>query len=63
MLQATIANVNKGKRQKTYEPKQFLPGWGRAKDQTEGPLDGYALLDKVKKINRQMGGKQGVDTR
>jgi hypothetical protein len=64
MLQATIANVNRGKRQKPYQGSQFLPRWGRAKDKTEGPLDGYSLLDKIKKINRQMGGgTQGVDTR
>lgn len=64
MLQATIANGNRGKRQKAFEGKQFLPRWGKAKDRDEGPIDGYALLDKVKKINRQLGGgTQGVDTR
>jgi hypothetical protein len=63
MLQATIANGQRGKRQKPYEITQFLPKWGKAKDRTEGPVDGYTLLDKVKKINRQMGGTQGGDTR
>jgi hypothetical protein len=60
MLQATIANGNRGKRQKPYEASQFLPKWGRAK--VAGPLDGYQLLDKIRKINRQMGGRgENVD--
>jgi hypothetical protein len=62
-LQSTIANSNRGKRQKPFEAKQFLPRWGRAKEQTEGPLDGHALLAKVKSINRKMGGAESVDTR
>lgn len=55
MLQATIANVNRGKRQRPYEPKQFLPQWGRAR-QTEGPLSGEELLSKIKGLNRNLGG-------
>lgn len=56
MLQATLANINKGKRQKAYTADQFLPQWGRAKERKTGPLDGHELLDKIKKINKQMGG-------
>lgn len=63
MLQATIANVNRGKRQKPYTPDQFMPKWGRAKELPAGGLDGYALLDKVKKLNKQMGGRERVDAR
>lgn len=63
MLQATIANGNRGKRQQPYEGDQFLPRWGRAREKTEGPLDGYALLDKVKQINKRMGGAQSDNSR
>jgi hypothetical protein len=56
MLQATIANVNRGKRQRPYKPEQFMPQWGRAK-QAEGPLTGEELLEKIKKMNGRMGGR------
>ncbi len=56
MLQAVIANGNRGKRQRPFEIKQFLPQWGRAKQRSDAPMDGYQLLDRIKKINRQMGG-------
>ncbi len=56
MLQTTIANGNRGKRQKAYEPGQFMPKWGKARDRAAGPMDGYTLLDRVRKIHRQMGG-------
>lgn len=55
-LQATIANVNRGKRQKPYEASQFMVRWGRAKERTRDALDGYSLLDKVRKMHKQMGG-------
>jgi len=63
MLQALLANVNRGKKQRPYEAKQFMPKWGRARERAEGPMDGYQLLSKIKKINRQMGGKERVDAR
>lgn len=63
MLQATIANGNRGKRQKPFEASQFLPRWGRGKERREGPLDGHALLDKIRKINGKMGGGTSGDTR
>ena len=58
MLQATIANTQRGKRQKPYEAKQFMPKWGRAPAQAE-ELDGHAMLDKIKRINRQMSNGRG----
>jgi len=60
MLQATIANVNRGKNQKAYEPDQFMPKWGVAKPQA-GPMSGHDMLEAVKKMNRRMGGREGVD--
>ena len=62
MLQATIANVNRGKNQKAHEPSAFLPKWGVAKP-AAGPMSGYDMLEAVKKLNKRMGGTQGVDTR
>ena len=56
MLQATIANVNRSKRSKAYEPKQFLPKWGRAPER-QGPMSGEELLDKVKQLHKRMGGR------
>lgn len=60
MLQALIANVNRGKGQKAHEPSAFLPKWGVAKP-VEGPMTGEEILAKVKKLNRRMGGRQGGD--
>ncbi len=60
MLQATIANVNRGKNQKAYEPSAFLPKWGVAKPQT-GPMSGHDMLEAVKRLNKRMGGTQSVD--
>lgn len=56
MLQATIANVNRSKKQKAYEPRQFMPGWGRAEPERRGPMTGEEMLEAVKKLNRRMGG-------
>jgi hypothetical protein len=55
-LSATIANVNRTKKQKAYEAKQFMPQWGRARQQPRGPLDGHEMLAKIKQVNRQLGG-------
>jgi hypothetical protein len=60
MLQATIANVNRGKNQRAHEPAAFLPKWGVAKPDP-GPMSGHDMLDAVKKLNRRMGGKEGGD--
>jgi hypothetical protein len=60
MLQATIGNVNRSKKQKAYEPAGFMPQWGIAKP-AAGPMSGHDMLEAVKKLNRRMGGTQGVD--
>lgn len=57
MLQATIANANRGKNQKAYEPDQFMPKWGMAKAKDSGPMSGDDMLAAVKAYNRRMGGK------
>lgn len=60
MLQATIGNVNRSRKQKAYEPAAFMPKWGVAKP-AAGPMSGHDMLEAVKKLNRRMGGTQGVD--
>lgn len=55
-LQATIANVNRSKKSKAYEPQQFLPRWGIAKRSDE-PSSDEALARKVKSIHKAMGGR------
>jgi hypothetical protein len=59
MLQATIANANRGKKSRPYKPEQFMPGWGRSGDAEpeRQALDGYEMLNKIRSINRAMGGK------
>lgn len=61
MLQATIANVNRGKNQKAYEAEAFMPRWGVAKPKA-GPMSGYDMLEAAKRLNKRMGGTQGVNT-
>lgn len=60
MLQATIANSNRSRRQKAYEPAQFMPKWGVAKPDA-GPMSGHDMLEAVKRLNRKMGGTQNVN--
>jgi hypothetical protein len=60
MLQATIANVNRSRKQKAYEPSGFMPKWGVARP-APGPMSGEEMLEAVKRINRKMGGAQSVD--
>lgn len=60
MLQATIANVNRSKKQKAYEAAAFMPKWGMAKE-SSGPMSGEEMLDAVKKLNGRMGGARNVD--
>jgi hypothetical protein len=55
MLQATIANVNRGKTQRAYEPDQFLPRWGKTKT-AAGPMSGEDMLRAVKRLHKGMGG-------
>jgi len=57
MLQATLANVNRSKRQRPYKPDQFKAEWGVVKPQ--GPMSGEDMLAAVKRINAGMGGGQG----
>lgn len=54
MLQATLANVNRGKTQKPYKPEQFMPQWGVAKP--TGPMDPHDMLRAIKRANKAMGG-------
>jgi hypothetical protein len=60
MLQALIANVNRGKNQKAHEPSAFLPKWGVAKAPA-GPMSGEEMLTAVKRLNKRMGGREGGD--
>ncbi len=60
MLQALLANVNRGKGQKAYQPAAFLPKWGVAAPDA-GPMTGEEMLAQVKKLNKRMGGRQGGD--
>jgi hypothetical protein len=55
MLQATIANVNRGKGAKPYTAEQFLPRWGLSKP--AGPMTGEDMLRAVKRANKAMGGR------
>lgn len=55
MLQATIANVNRGKGQRPYTGEQFTPKWGVMKP--TGPMTGEDMLRAVKKANKAMGGR------
>lgn len=59
MLQATLANVNRGKAQRPYKADEFMPKWGRAKP--AGPMTGEDMLRAVKRINKTMGGARGGD--
>lgn len=61
MLQATIGNVNRSKKQKAYEPEAFMPKWGVAKP-APGPMSGHEMLEAVKRLNKRMGGTQSVNT-
>lgn len=54
MLQATIANVNRGKTQKPYGGEQFMPKWGVVKP--TGPMTPEDMLRAVKRANKAMGG-------
>lgn len=60
MLQATIGNVNRSRKQKAYEPAAFMPKWGVAKP-AAGPMSGHDMLEAVKKLNKRMGGADRVD--
>lgn len=57
MLQATLANLQRSKKQRPYKAEQFKPVWGVAKP--DGPMSGEDMLAAVKRYNRNMGGEQG----
>jgi len=62
MLQATLANLNRSKKQRPYEAKTFLPKWGHEAPK-QGPMSGEDMLRAVKRLNKQMGGKvESVDS-
>lgn len=56
MLQATIANSQRSKRQRPYKAEQFRAQWGVAKP--TGPMSGEDMLAAVKSYNRRMGGDE-----
>jgi len=64
-VQATLANVNRGKRQKAFKPVDFAPPWADRKRwpwsdrEDRGPMTGEEILRTVKGITRRMGGKDG----
>jgi hypothetical protein len=59
MLQATIANVNRGRTQRPYKADDFMPRWGVGKP--AGPMTGEDMLRAVKRVNKTMGGATGGD--
>ena len=54
MLQATIANVNRGKKTPPYKAAQFVPEWQPAT--SAEPMSGEDMLSTIKRINRKLGG-------
>ena len=57
MLQATIANVNRNKRQQPYKAEQFLPKWERRQQvDGNGEMSPEDMLRAVKHIHKAMGG-------
>jgi len=64
MLQATIANVNRSKRERPYKAEQFAPKWERRQPvDGNGEMSGEDMLRAVKRIHKAMGGSSGVDSR
>jgi len=55
MICSTIANVNKGKRTKTFAPKDFIPDFTKARKAKE-PQSPEALLAIVEQMNAMAGG-------
>lgn len=56
-LMATIANVNRGKRQKPYTAEQFRPKWDpSAPPERRREMTGEDMLREVKRINKGLGG-------
>lgn len=57
MLQATIANVNRDKRQRPFKAEQFVPKWERRRQvDGNGEMSPEDMLRAVKRINKAMGG-------
>lgn len=63
ILCSVIANANRGRGRKPYQPKEFLPEWiqSQAPDVADGTgrteLTGEELLAKVRGYNKAMGGR------
>jgi hypothetical protein len=57
MLQSTIANVNRSKRQNPYKAEQFVPKWERRQQVSgDGAMSPEDMLRAVKRIHKAMGG-------
>jgi len=57
MLMATIANVNRGRKQKAYTAEQFRPKWDpRARPTRRPAMTGEEMLRAAKRATRAMGG-------
>jgi len=57
MLQATIANVNREKRQRPFKAEQFVPKWERRQQvDGNGEMSPEDMLRAVKRIHKAMGG-------
>lgn len=56
MLQATIANVNRGKSQRPYQAEQFVPKWERRRMDGNEAMSPEDMLRAVKRIHKAMGG-------
>lgn len=60
MLMTIIANVNRSKKQRAYETRQFRPKWDpEAPPERRPEMSGHQILDQVRKLNRRMGGRGG----
>ena len=57
MLQATVANVNRSKKQRPFKAEQFVPKWERRRPvDGNGEMSGEDMLRAVKRIHKAMGG-------
>lgn len=57
MLCSVIANANRSKRAKPFEPKQFLPKWDpNAPPERRPEMTGQDMLAAVRKANKALGG-------
>jgi hypothetical protein len=57
MLSSVIANAQRSKRTKPFEPKQFLPKWDpNAPPERRPEMSGQDMLSAVRKANKALGG-------